>query len=221
MSFIYFLLSVCFCVASFLLKKNPTIKKKYLSSKQKIKKKDSYFLRLRKEKKRKTNMEPTETKRNPDFKFLIYGAHGWIGSQLVQWLGGESVVCGVARIENRTDVCEELDRVQPTHVLMAAGITGRPTVDWCESHKLETIRTNVIGTLNVIDCCAMRQIHITNFATGCIFEYDEAHPIGGPGFKETDTPNFHGSFYSHSKVFFFWRVVRFFWEGETKHIGVG
>ena len=30
-----------------------------------------------------------------------------------------------------------------------------------------------------------------NFATGCIFEYDEAHPEGsGIGFKEEDTPNF-------------------------------
>ena len=52
------------------------------------------------------------------------------------------------RIENRGDVEAELDRIQPSHVLLAAGITGRPNIDWCEEHKPETIRTNVIGILN-------------------------------------------------------------------------
>ena len=37
------------------------------------------------------------------------------------------------------------------------------------------------------------------FATGCIFHYDEAHPIGGTKFTEDDKPNFFGSFYSHTK----------------------
>ena len=40
-----------------------------------------------------------------------------------------------------------------------------------------------------------------NFATGCIFEYDAAHPEGsGIGFKEEDKPNFTGSFYSKTKA---------------------
>ena len=26
--------------------------------------------------------------------------------------------------------------MKPTHVLNAAGVTGRPNVDWCESHKV-------------------------------------------------------------------------------------
>ena len=38
------------------------------------------------------------------------------------------------------------------------------------------------------------------FATGCIFEYDEAHPMGsGIGFTEEDLPNFTGSYYSKTK----------------------
>merc|ERR1711957_1024194 len=36
--------------------------------------------------------------------------------------------------------------------------------------------------------------------TGCIFEYDDKHPLGsGIGFKETDKPNFDSSFYSETK----------------------
>lgn len=104
------------------------------------------------------------------------------------------------RIENREDVAKELDEIQPSHALMAAGITGRPNIDWCEDHKPETIRTNVIGTLNVADLCMLRGIHCTVYATGCIFKYDDAHPLGsGIGFTEEDVPNFDGSFYSQTK----------------------
>ena len=71
------------------------------------------------------------------------------------------------RIENREHVEAELDRLQPSHVLMAAGITGRPNIDWCEEHKPETIRTNVIGTLNG------RLVFV--LVVGCIYIYTETH----------------------------------------------
>jgi dTDP-4-dehydrorhamnose reductase len=83
---------------------------------------------------------------------------------------------------------------------MAAGITGRPNIDWCESNKDTTIRVNVIGTLNVADLCFLKKIHCSIYATGCIFRYDDAHPLGsGIGFTEEDEPNFAGSFYSQTK----------------------
>jgi len=105
-----------------------------------------------------------------------------------------------SRIQNRESVAKELDEIKPTHVLNAAGITGRPNIDWCEDHKPETMRTNVIGTLNLADLCYERNIHCTVYATGCIFVYDEKHPEGsGIGFTEEDTPNFDGSFYSETK----------------------
>lgn len=96
---------------------------------------------------------------------------------------------------------DDVMRVRPTHVLNAAGVTGRPNVDWCESHKVETIRTNVVGTLNLADVCKDNNLLMINFATGCIFEYDKEHPQGsGIGFKEEDEPNFTGSFYSKTKA---------------------
>jgi 3,5-epimerase/4-reductase len=115
-------------------------------------------------------------------------------------IAGIEVYKSDVRIEDRTAVANELDAVQPTHVLMAAGITGRPNIDWCEDHKIETIRTNVIGTLNVADLTQARNIHNTVYATGCIFKYDDEHPLGsGKGFTEEDKPNFDGSFYSKTK----------------------
>jgi len=135
--------------------------------------------------------------------YLIIGKTGWIGGQLIELLTqqGKTFHLCESRTQNRESLATELDKYKPTHVLNAAGVTGRPNVDWCEDHRPETIRANVIGVLNVADLCAERGIHHLLYATGCIFEYDDAHTIGGAGFKEEDKPNFHGSFYSHTKAY--------------------
>ena len=138
----------------------------------------------------------------PSPTYLVIGKNGWLGGKLVELLRaqGKVHVLSCCRTQNRESLAAELDRISPSHVINAAGVTGRPNVDWCETHRVETVRSNVIGCLNVADLCAERNIHHTLFATGCIFEYDAAHPIGGPGFREEDTPNFHGSYYSHTKA---------------------
>lgn len=41
---------------------------------------------------------------------------------------GKTVVLGDARLENREALFAEIDRVKPTHILNAAGITGRCVV---------------------------------------------------------------------------------------------
>lgn len=42
---------------------------------------------------------------------------------------------------------------------------------------------------------------MTYFGTGCIFHYDDDFPMNsGKGFKESDKPNFTGSYYSYTKV---------------------
>lgn len=133
---------------------------------------------------------------------LLFGKNGWIGGKLIELLKQQGKTFHVADSRNydRESVLAEFEKYNPTHVLNACGVTGRPNVDWCEDNKLETIRTNVIGTLNIADICASRGVHHTLYATGCIFEYDDEHVIGGKPFFEDDTPNFHGSFYSHTKA---------------------
>ncbi|ELP89054.1 NAD dependent epimerase/dehydratase, putative [Entamoeba invadens IP1] len=135
-------------------------------------------------------------------KFLLYGGRGWIGGQMIELLKaqGFEVVSGEARLEEREKVMREIEESKPDRIINCAGKTGRPNVDWCEDHKEETIRSNVIGTLNLVDCAFLHHIHVTNFATGCIYEYDAKHPMGsGIGYTETDAPNFTGSFYSYTK----------------------
>ncbi|KAL7949715.1 hypothetical protein V8C42DRAFT_311738 [Trichoderma barbatum] len=134
-------------------------------------------------------------------RFLIWGGNGWIAGQLKRLLEeqGKEVHSTTIRMENREAVLSELFLIRPTHVLNAAGCTGRPNVDWCEDNKSQTVRSNVIGTLNLADACFQAKIHCTIFATGCIYQYDTTHPIGGLGYTEEDRPNFEESFYSLTK----------------------
>lgn len=140
---------------------------------------------------------------NTEPVFLIFGRTGWIGGLVGQYLKEQGAKFEYAncRLEDRAAVISEIERVKPTHVLNAAGLTGRPNVDWCETHRVETIRSNVIGCLNLADVTSQRGIHMTYYGTGCIFHYDDEFPQGsGKGFKEADKPNFTGSYYSYTKA---------------------
>ncbi|KAE8379694.1 hypothetical protein BDV26DRAFT_280166 [Aspergillus bertholletiae] len=128
--------------------------------------------------------------------------NGWI-SGLVQGellKDGDYYEVSPVRIENREAVLSELDRVQPTRVINTAGVRGFPNIDWCEDHKDVVIRSNVIGAANLIDCCFLRGVHITHFASACIYDQDKAHPLDGSGFTEEEPPNYGASFYSYSKL---------------------
>lgn len=135
-------------------------------------------------------------------KFLIYGGRGWIGQQVIKELQKQNheVVIGEARLEQRELILKEIQEHKPDRIINTAGKTGVPNVDWCESNKEETIRSNVLGLINLIDCAYINNIHILNWGTGCIFEYDDSHQLNsGIGFKEEDKPNFDKSFYSKTK----------------------
>jgi len=136
--------------------------------------------------------------------FLIFGGKtGWIGQKLVTLLeeSDYTVYCAEARLENREELEKEISALKPDYIINAAGMTGRPNIDWCEDNKQTTVRVNVLGALNLVDAAFLHNIPVTNFGTGCIYYYDKFHPMGsGIGFKEEDEPNFAKSFYSSTKI---------------------
>lgn len=136
--------------------------------------------------------------------FLVFGGKtGWFGRKIVEIIkdSGHIPLCAESRIENREEIIKEIEAKKPDYIINAAGIIGKPNVDWHENNKEETIRINILGTLNLIDVAFLKNIHVTNFTTGCIYEYDEKHSLNSEvGFKEEEEPNFKGSFYSRSKV---------------------
>ena len=61
---------------------------------------------------------------------------------------------------------------KPDFVINAAGKTGRPNVDWCEDHKLETLHANVTGPLVLAELCQKHDIYWMHLSSGCIYEGD-------------------------------------------------
>ena len=145
---------------------------------------------------------------------LIYGGKGWIGSQFVEILKSNKKTfhLGSCRVDNIDALKQEIDLVEPTHIVSFIGrthgiIDGKeyPTIDYLEQEtKLqENIRDNLFSPISLGIICKERNIHLTYLGTGCIFTYDEEHLFGEEknGFNEKSLPNFFGSAYSTAKGF--------------------
>lgn len=126
-------------------------------------------------------------------KYLIFGKNGWLAQKFNDLLEGSEV--SDVDITDLGAVRKELDEKKPEVVINAAGRTGRPNIDWCEEHKLETVAGNVTGPLNILQACEERKIYWVHLGSGCIFQGSGPN---GEGFKETDEAN-PPSFYSWTK----------------------
>jgi len=125
---------------------------------------------------------------------LIFGGNGYLGQEFLT-IYPEALTPKID-IADQHAVAAVLDAEKPDVVINCAGKTGRPNVDWCEDHKEETIRANVLGPLVLNDECQKRGIYWVHISSGCIYQGDN----GGKGFTEDDLPNFSGSFYSRTKT---------------------
>ena len=140
-------------------------------------------------------------------KVLIYGSRGWIGGKFVKIMDSNNVdyVIGKSRAE---DISKELDdNKEITHVVSFIGRThgvyeGETigTIDYLEKpgKLVDNVNDNLFSPMVLAMICNERNIHYTYIGTGCIFEFDEAHPFGKEehGFTEISAPNFFGSSYS-------------------------
>jgi dTDP-4-dehydrorhamnose reductase len=123
---------------------------------------------------------------------VVFGA-GFLGTRLSQEIPG--AVLSAADIADRAAVAHELEAHAATAVINAAGKTGKPNVDWCEKHPLETQRSNTVGPLVLSDACAAAGVYLLHLGSGCIF-YGPSPTPGG--WREDDYAN-PSSFYSRSK----------------------
>jgi dTDP-4-dehydrorhamnose reductase len=106
-----------------------------------------------------------------------------------------------------------LDTYKPDVIVNCVGKTGRPNVDWCESHREETAVANVALPIMLAEVCAKKSIHFIQVGSGCIYFGQSPHTewtniddgnlsLGGfsvdHGWEETDFAN-PQSFYSQTK----------------------
>lgn len=126
---------------------------------------------------------------------LVYGS-GWLGGK-IQGIGKPSQTrTGYADISDAREVAAEIRRLRPGVVINAAGRSGLSSVDWCETHPVETHLSNVAGPLVLAAECADRGIPLIHIGSGCIYD---GTPVRGD-WTEEDPPNFDKSLYSRSKI---------------------
>ena len=113
-------------------------------------------------------------------------------------------VVGEKRLGDDPDesIEEEILSVSPTHVASFIGRThlpGKNTAADLEGGPDKVainVRDNLYGPLLLAELCRKFDIHFTYIGSGCLFKYDEEHPVGGKPFTEEDRPNYFGSSYS-------------------------
>jgi len=116
-------------------------------------------------------------------KILIIG-NGWLGSRCAEnW---PDAVISDKIIQTEEDVLSLIDEHHPDAVLNAAGVVGKPNVDWCETHQLETIAGNTVLPITIAQACAKCQVYLLHIGTGCIFYGVSPH---GEPWKENDYAN--------------------------------
>ncbi len=126
-------------------------------------------------------------------KILVFGSKGWIASRMLEaW---PDAIPSFARIEDKAAVAAEIDKHKPDAVVNAAGTIGKPNVDWCETHQLETIRGNTINSLILAETCQEKGVYMLQLGTGCMYYGPSPDP---KGWKETDHAN-PSAVYTRSK----------------------
>lgn len=116
-------------------------------------------------------------------KILIIG-NGYLGNRCLQsW---PDAIMAEGKIVTTEDVLSLLDKHQPDVVLNAAGVVGKPNVDWCETHQMETMIGNTILPVIIAQACEKKSVYLLHMSTGCIFYGDSPDP---KGWKESDFAN--------------------------------
>lgn len=164
---------------------------------------------------------------------LLLGGSGYVGQAFARALKRQQLPFQVLlrREADYTDfaiLLRLLQRIRPAFVINAAGFTGKPNVDACETDQASTIAGNVALPLVIAHACAECDVPWGHVSSGCIYngakffnngewrietnltsrvaqETIQQSPESVRGFSEADSPNFTFrqppcSFYSGTKA---------------------
>ena len=67
------------------------------------------------------------------------------------------------------DMHNMLEKHQPDVLINCIGKTGRPNVDWCESHKEDTSFANTAIPIMLANACKSFNTHLIQIGSGCVY----------------------------------------------------
>ena len=116
-------------------------------------------------------------------KILITGAHGVIGSQLVEEFPNATGYSSQdLDVTNISQVQRKINKIDPGIIIHTAALTD---VDLCEREADRAFEVNTIGTQNIVNCCIGKDILLIYLSSTGIYgshkasrytEFDEVHP---------------------------------------------
>ncbi len=138
---------------------------------------------------------------------LLLGGSGYVGQayqRLFTQRGLEyrNLVRKEVDYTNVRQLTHLLEETQPAFVINAAGYTGKPNVDACETDRTNCVFGNAVLPGVIREACEKTGTPWGHVSSGCIYTGERP---GGGGFKEEDAPNFsfrtnNCSFYSGTKA---------------------
>ena len=129
--------------------------------------------------------------------YALFGSNGLLGNATMKFLeqNNKNFITINDRLDQHSTIKSKLSLYKPKYVICAAGISGKPTLEWSETNKYQTYKTNVLDTLNLIEICKDLNIHITVYGSGGIYKGD-----GLREYTETDVPNNFNKIYSKYRI---------------------
>ena len=138
---------------------------------------------------------------------LLLGCTGYVASSLADIASKNDLECQpISRSEvdyyNSQKLRQLLLDLKAFHLVNAAGFTGKPNVDVCESSKYECLQGNAVLPGIIREVCEDLKIPWGHISSGCIYSGKKSN---GKGWAEEDVPNFSFrsppcSFYSGTKA---------------------
>ena len=138
---------------------------------------------------------------------IILGGSGYVGTAYQQLLKTKGIPCvSLARADlnysDKDTLLAYLRETRPDFLINAAGYTGKPNVDACESDKANCLFGNAILPGRIAEACAEADVPWGHVSSGCIYTGNRPD---GSGFTEADPPNFtfrqnNCSWYSGTKA---------------------
>ena len=138
---------------------------------------------------------------------LLLGGSGYVGlayQRLFTRLGLPFRNLAIKELDyaNPALLADFLADHRPEFLVNAAGFTGKPNVDACETAKAATLFGNAVLPARIQEACEKTGTPWGHVSSGCIYTGRRAD---GAGFREDDPPNFdfrsgHCSFYSGTKA---------------------
>ncbi|KHO55493.1 MAG: 3,5-epimerase/4-reductase [archaeon GW2011_AR19] len=123
-------------------------------------------------------------------KGLVFGA-GFIGKRIADKF---NYYLSEIDVLDRYALEQTLEQTKPDIVINAVGKTGKPNIDWCETHKEETFMSNVVAAANLGITCSQKGIYFVHFGTGGIYTGKNKE------FNEEDEPNFYLQTHARTKI---------------------